>query len=125
MSNTNDHLEIGFGDSMRELHGNVTQAINVVRTRLGNQTEGRISDAQTLRRLEEVNNLFEAHLKTVGEFCDDWQKFADFLKAFYKAQRKRNERIFLVTSGGEALAIAASTDPINGVLDPVGMAAKS
>jgi hypothetical protein len=125
MSNINDHLEIGFGDSMRELHGNVTQAINVVRTRLGNQTEGRISDAQTLRRLEEVNNLFEAYLKTAGEFCDDWQKFADFLKGFYKAQRKRNERIFLVTSGGEALAIAASADPVNGVLDPVGMAAKS
>jgi hypothetical protein len=27
-----DSIEVGFGDSMRELHGNVMQAVNVIHT---------------------------------------------------------------------------------------------
>jgi hypothetical protein len=118
-SDAQDSIEVGFGESMRELHGNVMQAMNVIHTRAQDR-----NDAHVLRKLEEVSQLFESYRNTNGEFTDNWLKFSNHIEAYYKRQAKNDDEVFLVTSGEEALAIAASADPIIGVLDPVGMAAR-
>jgi hypothetical protein len=121
----NDDIEVGFGDSMRELHSNVISAIDVIQLRSTSLRDKRVDDAVTLRRLEEVRQLFDTYLRTVGPFSDEWKKFASHIEGYYARQNKIKDQRFLVQSGGQALAIAASADPVNGVLDPIGMSSKS
>jgi hypothetical protein len=122
MSKANENTQAGFGDSMRTMHSNIMQAMAVIRTRLTDKAQAPFSDSQTMRKLEEVNKLLNLYLEVEGDFTDNFEKFVTHIETFYKKQALQLNENFLVTSGGEALAIASSADPINGVLDPLAMA---